>query len=144
MPKRAQSRNRTAAGHQRYTGIVGLDGNSMAADILDRRCYVACLIRLRYIGQHNIEAILGEAQGDRRTDTARPTKDESNPGAQGTRTSLPAVLRLSMSACAFAASANRCSPPRRILSFPSEIQSKSCAERARNSSGVWIWSRNPA
>src|SRR5258708_36726999 len=97
-----------------------------------------CLIGLRYIGQRNIEAILGEAQGDRRSDTARPTKDESNPGAHGTRTSFPAVLRLSVSACAFAASANRDSPPRRILSFPSEIQSQSCARRRRTSSGAWI------
>jgi uncharacterized membrane protein YfcA len=30
------------------------------------------------------------------------------------------------------------------LSFPSAIQSNSCAECARSSSGVWIWSKNTA
>src|SRR5258708_11858089 len=108
----------------------------MASDILDHRYYVACLIRLRYIGQRNIEAILGEAQGDRRTDTARPAEDDGNFGAHGTSSSLPVVLRLSMSAWAFAASANRYSPPIRTLSLPSAIQSNSCAECARNRSGV--------
>jgi hypothetical protein len=64
--------------------------------------------------------------------------------AHGTSSSLPVVFRLSMSAWAFAASASRYSPPIRTLSFPFAIQSNSCAERARNSSGVWIWSRKPA
>src|SRR5271156_662357 len=71
---------------------------------------------------------------------ARPAEDNGDPGAHGTSSSLPVVLRLSMSAWAFAASASRYSPPARTLSLPSAIQSNSCADRTRNSSGVWIWS----
>ena len=66
------------------------------------------------------------------------------PGAHGTSSSLPVVLRLSMSAWAFAASASGYSPPIRILSLPSAIQSNSCAVRARSRSGVWMWSRKVA
>jgi hypothetical protein len=50
----------------------------------------------------------------------------------GTSSSLPVVLRLSMSACALAASASGYSPPIRTLSFPSVIQSNRCAKRARH------------
>jgi predicted SnoaL-like aldol condensation-catalyzing enzyme len=61
-----------------------------------------------------------------------------------TSSSLPVVLRLSMSACAIAAFASGYSPPIRTLRFPSVIQSNSCAERARSSSGVWMWSKKIA
>src|ERR1700756_3924937 len=74
----------------------------------------------------------------------RPAEDDGIFGAHGTSSSLPVVLRLSMSAWAFAASASRYSPPIRTLTFPFAIQSNNCAERARNISGVWIWSRNTA
>ena len=50
------------------------------------------------------------------------------------RATLP-VLRLSISAKALAASASGYSPPIRTLSFPAAIQSNSCVECARNSSG---------
>jgi len=73
-----------------------------------------------------------------------PTTMATLASAHGTSSSLPVVLRLSMSAWAFAASASGYSPPIRILSLPSRIQSNSCAVRARSSSGVWIWSRKVA
>src|SRR6266446_6034873 len=97
---------------------------------------------LKHLRQRHIEAVLGETRGDGRADTARPAEDDGGPGAYGTSSSLPVVLRLSMSAWAFAASASRYSPPIRTLSFPSAIQSNSSAECARSSSGVWIWSKN--
>jgi hypothetical protein len=69
-----------------------------------RRIWTVGPVGPRDVGRRNIEAILGEAQGDRRTDTSRPAEDDGNFGAHGTSSSLPVVLRLSMSAWAFAAS----------------------------------------
>ena len=52
---------------------------------------------------------------------------------------MPTVLRFSISAWAFAASAIRYSPPIRTSSFPSAIQLKSRSVWARSSAGVAMW-----
>src|SRR5271155_3928669 len=84
------------------------------------------------VGQRDVAAVLSKARGDGATDAPRPAEDNGDPGAHGTSNSLPVVLRPSMLAWAFAASASGYSPPFRTLSFPSAIQSNSRAVRARS------------
>src|ERR1700737_1963134 len=104
-------------------GVIVPGGNRAVHDFIDRHIHEAQRDKIAE----------QPARGDRRPDPPSPAEDDGIFGAHGTSSSLPVVLRLSMSAWAFAASASRYSPPTRTLSFPSAIQSNSCAECARSS-----------